>query len=164
MRVKCIPHEIILGLLEDPCKRWGPWCGRWGGHPPRGGMGTKQATAMAPRPPLYREECWLPAQHTCSQIEVGYSQKINTFSGDAMPGKMDVSFIQWYHEVQCIKDHYPDSVVWESIVRSLKGAVADMAWCMGPTASVAHILQKLAVIFGSVASFNILMENFYKVT
>ena len=81
-----------------------------------------------------------------------------------MPGKTEVSFKQWNHKVQCIKDHYPESVVWESIVRSLKGVVADMAQYMGPTASVSKILQKLTVIFGTVASFDVLMQNFYKVT
>ena len=35
---------------------------------------------------------------------------------------------------------------------------------MGPTASVAHILKKLLVIFGIVASFDILMQNFYNIT
>ena len=89
---------------------------------------------------------------------------INTFSGEAMPGKTEVSFKQWYHEVQCVKDHYPESVLWESIVQSLKGAAADMAQYMGPTASVRDILQKLMVIFRTVASFDILMQNFYKVT
>ena len=39
-----------------------------------------------------------------------------------------------------------------------------MAWYMGPTTRVAHILQKLTVIFGTVASFDLLMQNFYKVT
>ena len=63
-----------------------------------------------------------------------------------------------------MKDHYPKLVVWESIVRSLKGAVADMARYMGPTASVSNILQKLTVIFGMVGSFDILMQNFYKGT
>ena len=90
--------------------------------------------------------------------------RINTFSGKAMPGKTEVSFEQWYHEVQCVKDHYPESMVWESIVQSLKGAAADMARYMGPTASVTEILQKLTVIFGTVASFNVLMQNLYKVT
>ena len=75
-----------------------------------------------------------------------------------------MSFKQWYQEVQCIKDQYPESVVQESIVQSLKGAVADMARYMGPTTSMAHILQKLMVIFGTVVSFDILMQNFYKVT
>ena len=90
--------------------------------------------------------------------------RINTFSRDTTPGKTELSFEQWYHEVQCIKDHYPESVVWESIIRLLKGAVADMAWYMGSTASMAHILRKLSVTFSTVASFNVLMQNFYKVT
>ena len=90
--------------------------------------------------------------------------RINTFSGEAMPGKAEVLFEQWNLKVQCIKDHYPESVVQESIVRSLKGAAVDMAWYMGPTANVWEILQKLIVIFGTVALFNVLMQNFYKVT
>ena len=71
-----------------------------------------------------------------------------------------MSFEQWYHEVQVVKDHYPESLVWESIIRSLKGTVVDMAQYMGPTTSVAHILQKLSVTFGTVASFDGLMQNF----
>ena len=35
---------------------------------------------------------------------------------------------------------------------------------MGPTASVSNILEKLSVIFGTIASFNVLMQNFYKIT
>ena len=81
-----------------------------------------------------------------------------------MLGKTEVSFEQWYHEVQCVKDHYPELVVWESIVRSLKGAVVDMARYKGPTTSVSNILQKLTVIFAMVALFDVLMQNFYKVT
>ena len=77
---------------------------------------------------------------------------------------MEVSFKQQYHKVQCVKDHYQESVVRESIIQSLRGAVMDMAKQMGPTTSVAHILQKLTVIFGTVASFDVLMQNFYKVT
>ena len=90
--------------------------------------------------------------------------QINTFSGKATLGKTEVSFEQWHHEVQCMKDHYPESVVWESIVRSLKGAAVDMARCMGPITSVSNILQKLTVIFGTVVLFDVLMQNFYKVT
>ena len=59
---------------------------------------------------------------------------------------MEVSFKQRYHEVQCVKDHYAESVVWKSIIRSLKGESTDMAQYMGPTTSVAYILQKLLVI------------------
>ena len=90
--------------------------------------------------------------------------RINNFSGDATPGKTEVSFKQWYQEVKYVKDHYPEAVVWDSIIQSLKGPAVDMARYMGPTTSIAHILQKLSVIFGTVTSFNILMKNFYKVT
>ena len=55
-------------------------------------------------------------------------------------------------------------MVQESIMRSLKGAVADMAQYMGPTAGVSNILDKLSVIFGTVALFDVLMQNFYKIT
>ena len=48
-------------------------------------------------------------------------------------------------------------------MRSLKGAAADMAWYMGPTASVSNILEKLLVIFRTIVSFKVLMQNFYKI-
>ena len=96
-------------------------------------------------------------------LQIG-TPKISTFSGNVAPGKTEVSYEQWSHEVQCIKDHYPESVVRESIMRSLKGAAADMACYMGPTAGVSKILEKLSVIFGTVTSFNMLMQNFYKIS
>ena len=70
--------------------------------------------------------------------------RINTFSSKAMPVKTEVSFKQWNHEVQCVKDHYTELVVQESIVRFLKGPAADMDWYMGPTTSVYDILQTLS--------------------
>ena len=85
---------------------------------------------------------------------------INTFSGDATPGKTDVSIEKWYHQVQCVRDHHPEAVVWESIIQSLNGAAADMARYMGPTTSIDHISHKLSVIFTTVSSINVLMQNF----
>ena len=88
--------------------------------------------------------------------------KISTFSGDVAPGKTEVSYEQWSHEVQCVKDHYPELVVRESIIRSLKGAAADMAHYMGPTASVSKILEKLSVIFGRWQHSTCLCKIFIK--
>ena len=48
-------------------------------------------------------------------------------------------------------------------MRSLKGAVADMAWYMGSIAGVFDILDKLTVIFRTVALFDVLMQNLYKI-
>ena len=77
---------------------------------------------------------------------------------------MEVSFEQWYHEVQCVKDHYLETVIRESIIHSLKGAVADITRYMGPTTSMVHILQKPTYFWYTVALFDMLMQNFYKVT
>ena len=45
-----------------------------------------------------------------SGLQIGIP-KISTFSGDVAPGKTEVSYEQWSHKVQCIKDHYPEEVV-----------------------------------------------------
>ena len=80
------------------------------------------------------------------------------------PVKTEVSYKQWSHKMQCIKDHYLELVIRESIMQSLRGGAADMAHYMGPTAGVSKILEKLSVIFGTVASFDVLMQNFYKIS
>ena len=98
-----------------------------------------------------------------SGLQIG-TPKISTFSGNMAPSKTKVSYEQWSHKVQCIKDHYLELVVRESIKWSLKGAVADMAHYMGPTASVSKILEKLSVIFGTIVSFDVLMQSFYKIS
>ena len=90
--------------------------------------------------------------------------KLNTFSSNVTPGKTEVSYEQWNHKVQCIKNNYPELVVQESIMRYLKGAAADMVQYMGPTACVSNIFKKHLVIFATVASFDVLMQNFYKIT
>ena len=122
-------------------------------------MGSPRAPTSSPAPIQPDEEVGNLINILATGLCLG-TPHINTFSGEAMPGKTEVSFEQWYHEIQYVKDHYPQSVVLESIVRSLKGAVADMARYMGPTTSVAHILQKLTVIF---RTFDVLMQNVYKV-
>ena len=123
-------------------------------------MGTWQVTTVAHRPPQIEENVGHLLSIPGTGLRLG-TPRVNTFSGDATLGKTKVSLEQWYHEVQGVKDHYPESVVWESLIGSLKGTAADMAQYIGPPASVAHILQKLLVIFGMVASFDILMQNFY---
>ena len=64
-----------------------------------------------------------------SGLQIG-TPKISTFIGDVAPSKTKVSYEQWSHKVQCIKDHYLELVVRESIMQSLRRAVADMAHYM----------------------------------
>ena len=109
--------------------RWGPLRQPTPPVEPKGPAGGRVPSGPPPRAP-----CPAPAGsdmgHLITALTLGLhigTPKINTFSGNVTPGKTEVSYEQWNHEVQCIKDHYPESVVWESIMQSLKGAVADMA-------------------------------------
>ena len=152
------------------------WEGEGGFHPnPKTTIPTTSPTqadgGWVPQGPP--PSCPAPAQpnadieHLINTLTSGLhlgTPRINTFSGKAMPGKTEVLFKQQNHEVQSVKDHYLESLIQESIVISLKGAAADMARYMGPTTNVSNILQKLIVIFGKVASFDVLMQYFYKVT
>ena len=112
-------------------------------HTTRWRVRTQRTTSSPPSTPQPNEDMGFLINTLAMGLQLG-APCVNTFSIKATPGKMEVSFEQWYHEVQCTKDHYPKSVVRESIVQLLKGAVADMARYMGPTTSVAHILQKLS--------------------
>ena len=112
-------------------------------------------------PPQPEEDVGHLISTLATRLQLG-TPRINIFSSNAMPGKTEVSFKQWYHDIQCVKDQYPELGVWESIVRSLKVAVVDMAWYMGATNSIAHMLQRLTIIFSTMASFDVLMQNFTK--
>ena len=73
---------------------WGP------GKPTKQSAGSPQANA--------------DVNHLLSMLMASLmmdTPRINTFSGDATPGKTKVSFEQWYHKVHCVKDHYPEAVV-----------------------------------------------------
>ena len=147
-----------------------PGGGRWGPSRQPTPVPEQPAGGRVPFEPPQQQPCPAPAGPEIGQLITTLTlglcigtPKISTFSGDVAPGKTKVSYEQWSHEVQCIKDHYPESVVSESIMRSLKWAAADLACYMGPTASVSEILEKLSVIFGTVASFDILIQNFYKI-
>ena len=130
---------------------------------PRGGRVPTGPQPLPTSPALAGPEMGQLISALTLGLQIG-TPKISTFSGKAAPSKTEVSYEQWSHEVQCVKDHYPESVVCESIMQSLKGAAADMARYMGPTAGVSDILEKLSVIFGTVASFDVLMQNFYKIS
>ena len=109
---------------------------------PDGGWIPQGPPPQLPRPALANPDVGHLISTLASGLCLG-THRINTFSCEAMPGKAEVSFEQWNHEVQCIKDHYPESVVQESIVQSLKVAATDMTQYMGPTVSVSEILQKI---------------------
>ena len=156
---------------EDDQEVTFPGGGRWGPERQTTPVPESLTGGRVPYGPPQQLPCPAPAGLDIGQLITALTlglhistPKISTFSGNVAPGKTKASYKQWSHKVQCIKDHYPESVVRESIMRSLKGAAADMACYMGPTAGVSEILEKLLVIFGMVMSFDVLMQNFYKIS
>ena len=54
-------------------------------------------------------------------------------------------------------------IVWsEENFRSLKAAVADIVQYIGPWATVTDIIMKMDSVDGTLASFNVLMQAFYR--
>ena len=102
------------------------------------GRAVLLAHAVTKQPPQSTADVGQLLSMLMARLGMG-TPHINTFSGDVTPRKTKVSFEQWYHVVWCTKDHYPEAVVWESIIWLLKEAAADMARYMGPTTSVDHI-------------------------
>ena len=44
----------------------------------------------------------------------------------------------------------------------LQGATADLVWYLGLHVPVSQMLEKLKLMYGIIASFDILIQNFYK--
>ena len=84
-----------------------------------------------------------------------------TFSGDPIQ-KGEVSFEQWVFEVKSVMQSHTEATLWEGIVQSLHGAPADLVQYLGLQALVSEIINKLELVYGTVASFDILMQNIYK--
>ena len=72
-----------------------------------------------------------------------------------------MSFDQWVFKVRSVQKNYGKVILSEAITNSLRGTAAESVQYMGPTASVTEIMDKLMTIYGKVASFNVLMQQFY---
>ena len=85
---------------------------------------------------------------------LGRAYKFNIFSGEGAQ-KGEVSIDQWIFEVKSVLPDHPEATLWESIIHSLCAAATDLA-------PVLHMINKLELTYGIVASFDILMQSFYR--
>ena len=95
-----------------------------------------------------------------SQV-VGKMPKISTFIwGPSQKG--EVSFLQRGFEVRSVIQCYTEVTMWEKMVWSWCGATTDLVQYLGPQVLLEEIINKLELVHGTVASFDILMQIFYK--
>ena len=87
-------HHWPLGKSSG---KQGPKCGWLGGHLSRGEGGNPEDNHLNPPNPIQPHECIGHLINTLgTRLWLG-TPCINTFSSEAMPGKMEESFEQWYH-------------------------------------------------------------------
>ena len=67
-----------------------------------------------------------------------------------------------HYKVKSVRDLYPENILKEGIVRSLRGCAADSVRYLIPQATILDILAKLDHLCSTVASFDILMQPFFK--
>ena len=91
-------------------------------------------------------------------IPLGYP-RLSTFSGEDV-SKGDVKFSRWKYEVQSLlQSGQADSIVLQSIRRSVRGTAAEVITTMPFAASAADVLHKFEGFFGDVLPGEKIMRN-----
>ena len=101
--------------------------------------------------------------NTSYLVEMRVSQ-LPFFSAEEQKG--DVSFEVWKFELNyLIKESvYPDSLILQAIIKSLRGKSRDILLILGESASSSIILNKLEGIYSNLSSNEVLLQNFYLVS
>ena len=90
----------------------------------------------------------------------GKTPNFSIFSGKTAQKRG--SFEQWvFLGENCIKSH-SETTLSEGTVHSLWGAVVNLVWYVGLHAPVFQMIEKLKLMYGTIASFNILMQIFLR--
>ncbi|XP_048775570.2 uncharacterized protein LOC125680172 [Ostrea edulis] len=105
-----------------------------------------------------------PGSNTTHVYEVSKNvPRIPQFSGDDPPQKGDVSYKEWRYEVQCLlgDPDIKESLLIQSIRRSLRGTAKTMLIPLGERANVQKILSKLDILFGEISTNGMIMQEFF---
>ena len=81
------------------------------------------------------------------------------FSGTARE-KDTVRFEQWLHSISDARKNFNDQWVRAAINKSCVGDVTDAICCLLPGATLDEIIEKFKWLYGSVESFDTLMQEF----
>ena len=123
-------------------------------------VGRKEIVSVAgANTQLHRQmpepQCDISCPSVTYQV-VGSMSKFSTFSGDSTK-KREVSFEQRVFEVKSVMQSHTEATLSEGIVLSLHRATADLVQYLGLQSPVSEIINKLELLSGTVASFDILM-------
>ena len=74
----------------------------------------------------------------------------------------EATYNQWAFKVCSFKPWYQEEVLQQGIIQSLKSDTANMVWFLGPAPSIKAIPDKLDSLYGSVSTFDVMMQGFYR--
>ena len=72
-------------------------------------MGAQRTATLTHWPPQLEEDVGHLISTLATGLQLGSPDE--HFQWQTMLGMTEVSFKQWYHDVQCVQDHYPESMV-----------------------------------------------------
>ena len=75
--------------------------------------------------------------------------------------KDTVHFEQWYHAISDACRNFSKPLVRAAITKSCVGNAADAMCCLTPGATLDDILEKFKWLYGSVESYDTLIQEFY---
>ena len=87
---------------------------------------------------------------------------IPCFSGTERE-KDTVQFEQWLHAISNARKSFSEQLVWAAINKSCVEDAADAICCLPPGAMSDDIIEKFKWLYGSVESFDTLMQEFYRI-
>ena len=122
-------------------------------------MSVEGTSMQLPRP-ISESQHDISCPSAASQV-VGRMPKFSALSGHSTQ-KGEVSFEHRAFKVRSVMWNHTEVTLCVGKVWSLHGATADLIQYLGPQALVAEIINKLELVYGTVASFDILMQNLYK--
>ena len=109
---------------------------------------------------MQEPQCNMSYSSITSQL-AGKTPKCGVFRGDSTQ-KREVSFKQWVFDVKSVMQSYTEATLREGRVHSLWGAKVDLVRYLGSHYLISNIINMLELVYGTLGSFDILMQNFCK--
>ena len=87
--------------------------------------------------------------------------KLTWFYGATSIPKGHASFVTWKHEVEGLRNIYPENIVVQAMRRSLKSPAVKDTWHLGQHANYKDIMEALEIGYGDVTEAEALMSELY---
>ena len=87
--------------------------------------------------------------------------KLTWFCGTTPIRKGHTSFVAWKHEVEGLRNIYPENIVVQAMRRSLRSPAVEDTWHLGQDANYKDIMEALEIGYGDVTEAETLMSELY---